>query len=317
MLKIENITSKIKVKEEVFSPFKSRYTLEPLYRGYGNTVGNALRRSLLSSIPGCAIKGVKIDGVLNEFSTIEGVKEDVVDILLNLKSVVLKSSTYGERTMTLSAKGPKVITAADIKGDSTLEVINPIQVIATVGEGVSIEMELLIDTGEGFVLSSDVDKSSWPKGFLAIDALYSPIKNVSYYVEDTMVGRVTNYDRLVIDIETNGAVDTKYMLSYAVELLTTHFSALLDIGNRMQHLRTELEESEDVVEPESSSLPDLKIEDLDLSVRSYNCLKKAGITTLKELAKLTAKDLMNIKNFGRNSMVEVSEKLDSYGIKVN
>ena len=205
MLKIENITAKLKVKEEVFSPFKSRYVLEPLYRGYGNTIGNAIRRVLLSSIPGCAIKGVKIEGVVNEFSVIEGVKENVVDILLNVKSLVLKSTTHGERKMKLSVKGPKVVTASDIEHDNTVTIINKNQVIANITGDVELNIDFMVDTGEGFLVSEDIDKSDWEIGYIAIDALFSPIKNVSYKVEDTMVGRVTNFDKLTLDIETNGS----------------------------------------------------------------------------------------------------------------
>lgn len=313
MLKIENISSKIKVKETIYNPYKSQYLLEPLYRGYGNTVGNALRRIILSSIPGTAIKGVKIESISSEFSTIKGVKENVVDILLNIRGIVLKSTTHGERSMKLSVKGPKVVTAADIEHDATIEIVNKDHVIANITEDIDFNIDFLVDTGESFVVSSDIDKSNWPVGFLAIDAIYSPIKNVKYFVEDTMVGRVTDYDKLVIDVETNGSIETKDIMSYAVELLMKHLEPMLDIGNRVQHLRSELIEEEEE-EEEISSVPDLRIEDLDLSVRSYNCLKKTGIETLRDLAKLSPKELLGIKNLGKSSVTEITEKLKEYNI---
>ena len=316
MLKIENISSKIKVEEKVYSPYKSEYTLEPLYRGYGNTVGNALRRVLLSSIPGTAIKGVKIDGISSEFSTIDGIKENVVDIILNIKGIVLKSTTHGERTMKLSVKGPKVVTANDIEHDSTIEIVNKDHVIASITENIKLDIEFLVDTGEGFVVSEDIDKSNWSVDFLAIDAIYSPVSNVKYHVTDTMVGRVTDYDKLVIDLETNGSIESKDIMSYAVELLLKHLEPMLDIGNRIQHLRSEIEEEVEEVEEEDKSIPDLKIEDLDLSVRSYNCLKKSDIDTLRDLAKLNPKDLMNIKNLGKSSVTEIMAKLEEFDIKI-
>lgn len=315
MLKIEKISSNIDVKEERSSPFKSRYILEPLYRGYGNTVGNALRRVLLSSMPGAAIKGVKIESVLNEFSTMEGVKESVVDILLNIKSVVLKSDTYGDRTLKISVQGPQVVTAADIGGDDTLEVVNKDKVIATITGKIKFEAEFIVGTGEGFVTAEEVERSSWPVGFLSVDALYSPVIAVSYSVEDTMVGRVTNYDKLMLDLETDGSVEAKDIMSYAVELLTHHLSPILNIGNRVEHLRGEDEVIEEVVE-ENSDLPIIELGDLDLSVRSYNCLKKSGIENLRSLAKLTHKDLLAIKNLGKSSLTEIMDKLTEYNIEV-
>lgn len=317
MLKIENITSKINVKEESSSSNESTYTMGPLYRGYGNTIGNALRRVILSSIPGCAIKGIKIDGVSTEYSIIPGVKENVVDIILNLKAIVFKSTTHGERKISLSVKGPTVVKAKDIKCDSTLKVVNGNQVIANITDDVELNMELLVDTGEGFVIASEVDKSKWPVGFLAIDALYSPVKSVNYSVESTMVGRITDYDKLTINLKTNGSVNAKDMMSYAVELLYNCLKPLTGIGNAMSHLRNEErdEENEDTASSKST-VPDLKLEDLDFSVRAYNCLKKADFNALSDLASLSKKDLMVIKNFGRNSMNEVIEKLKEFGIEI-
>lgn len=317
MLKIEKISTGVKVKEEVFSPSKSRYIMEPLYRGYGHTVGNMLRRVLLSSIPGTAIKAVKIDGVVSEFSTIDGVKENIVDILLNLKGVIVKADEFGEKRATISIKGPKVVKASNIKADSSLSIINKDHVIANVTKPINLNMEFIVDSGEGFVSSSSIDQKDWPVGFLAVDAIYSPIVNVSYHVEDTMVGRVTNFDKLTIDLETDGSVETGEVMSYAVELINKHINSLLNIGNRMEHLREPIEEEEeDIVEPSPSAVPDIRLEDLDLSVRSYNCLKKIGIDNLEALSRMNSRDLLNVKNLGKSSLNEIVAKLNDYGIEL-
>lgn len=316
MLKIEKISSNIEVIEEVLSPTKTRYVLEPLYRGYGHTIGNALRRVLLSSVPGTAVKGVKIEGVVSEFSTIEGIKENVVDIILNIKSLVIKADENEEKVAKLSVKGPAIVTGADIETNGTFEIINKEQIIANITKPVTLNIEFLIDTGEGFVVSDDMDKEQWPVGFLAVDALYSPIVNATYRVEDTMVGRITNFDKLILELETNGSVNTREAISYAIEVITKHFKPLLELGNRMQHLRPVIVEEEAVEEVKDTGIPDLKIEYLDLSVRSYNCLKKSGIDTLKALSKVTVKDLLGIKNLGKGSLNEIINKLREYGIEL-
>ena len=235
MLKIEKHAKGINITENKTNEYSGQYIIEPLYRGYGHTIGNALRRVLLSSIPGAAIKGVRIDGVLSEFSVIEGVKESVTEIILNIKEVVIKADTAGERKMTLSVKGPKTVTAADIIPDIGLEIVNPEQVICTITTKKEINMEFIVDTGEGFVVSEDIEKKDWAVDFMAIDAIYTPIRKVSYSVQDTMVGRMTDFDKLTLNIETDGSVDIRNAVSYAVELLRYHIDPLLDIGNRMEH----------------------------------------------------------------------------------
>lgn len=315
MLKIEKIVKNIKVSEERENDFKTNFIIEPLYRGYGNTVGNALRRVLLSSIPGAAIKGVYIDGVLNEFSVMDGVKEALTDIILNIKEIVVKSEVSGERKMELLVNGPKVITAADLKCDPELTIINPETVIATVTTDREVRMEFLIDTGEGFILSEELDTTDWPVGFIAIDTVYTPIKKVKYKVEDKMVGRITNFDKMTLTLETDGSVNTREAISYAVELLTMHFNPLLEVGSKMENLREEIEEEEEIIEDveEKNDVNGLKIDELDLTVRSYNCLKKAGIKTLGELVVLNVPELLKIKNFGRKSLTEIMAKLKEYG----
>lgn len=313
MLNIEKIAKNVKLTEIKEDRYTAKYVLEPLYRGYGNTIGNAMRRILLSSIPGSAIKGVRIDGVLNEFSTIEGVKEAVTDIILNIKEIVVETDEPGEKTMTLSVKGPAVITAADIKTEPGVKVINPEQVIATITTEKEINMEFLVDSGEGFVVSDEIDTEGWPVDYLAVDAIYTPIKKVNYTVEDTMVGRVTNYDKLILEIKTDGSIEIQDALSYAVELLTAHINPFTNIGNSMAKYRNPEEEVvEEVIEVENS-VEDMKIEELDFTVRSYNCLKKAGVNTISDLTALSYVELLKIKNLGRKSLNEIIEKMKELG----
>ena len=319
MLNIEKRAKNIKITENKENNFSGQYIVEPLYRGYGNTIGNALRRILLSSIPGVAIKAVRIDGVLNEFSTIEGVVESVDSIVLNIKELVIKAETTGEKRMSLTVKGPKVITGADIVTDSEIEIINPEQVICEITTDREVSMEFITDTGEGFITSEEIDKKDWPVDFIAVDAIYTPIRKVSYKVEDTMVGRMTDYDKLILDIETDGSINIRDAVSYAAELLTLHFQAFLDLGNKMENLRTAEEEEEEVSETVASDqeILGMKIDELDLTVRSFNCLKKAGIEAVGELARLNMNDLLKIKNLGRKSLEEIIDKMKELGFDLN
>lgn len=315
MLKIEKHARGIKITEEKESAYKGQYIVEPLYRGYGNTIGNALRRVLLSSIPGAAIKGVRIDGVLSEFAVIEGVKEAVTEIILNIKEIVIKAENAGERKMTLSVQGPRVVTAADIIPDIGIEIINPEQIICTITTDKTLDMEFLVDTGEGFVVSEEIDRKDWAVDYLAVDAIYTPIKKVSYTVEDTMVGRMTDFDKLRLNVETDGSIEIKDAISYAVELLQLHLNPFLEIGNKMENLRTELEdEEEEIVEEEPvEEKKEMKIEELDFTVRSFNCLKKAGIEDVSELGAMSISDLLKIKNLGKKSLDEIIEKMKDLG----
>ena len=290
MLKIEKHARGIQIKEVKENEFKGQYIIWPLYRGYGNTIGNALRRVLLSSIPGAAIKGVRIDGVLSEFSVIEGVKEPVSDIILNIKEIVVKTESVGERKMTLSVKGPKIVTAADIIPDIGLEIVNPEQVICTITTEREIDMEFLVDVGEGFVVSEEIDRKNWPVDYIAVDEINTPIKKVSYA------------------IETN-----------TVELLKLYLNPFLDLGNRLEYLREDIEEEEEEEEnsEKDNNMLDTKIEELDLTVRSFNCLKKAGIEEVGQLAKLSMADLLKIKNLGRKSLDEILEKMKELGFDLN
>lgn len=322
MLEIERIANEIDVKEyrEKENNYKADYVFEPLYRGYGNTIGNALRRVLLSSIPGTAIKGIMIEGVLNEFSTMEGIRESVTDIILNIKEIVVKSETPGEKKMTLSVKGPRKVTGKDIFPDSEIIVVNPEQEIAEITTDRELNIEFLVDTGEGFVVAEEIEKESWPIGYMSIDALYGPIKKVSYFVEDTMVGRITNFDKLTLEIETNGSIEVRSAISYAAELIIKHLNPILSIGNKMEYLRSnneEIEEVEEQVENKVRDIKSIKLDELDLTVRSYNCLKKAGIESLGELSDMGIPNLLKIKNLGRKSLTEIIDKLKEYGFELS
>ena len=319
MLNIEKRAKNIKISEVKANDFSGQYIVEPLYRGYGNTIGNALRRILLSSIPGAAIKAVRIDGVLNEFSTMEGVQESVDNIILNIKELVIKTEIPGEQKLNLTVKGPKVVTGADITPNSDIQIVNPDQVICTITTDRELDMEFITDTGEGFVVSDEIDTKEWPVDFIAVDAIYTPIKKVSYEVEATMVGRMTDYDKLILNIETDGSVNIRDAVSYAAELLTYHFEAFLDLGNKMENLRTSEEEEEEEEESTTSDqeILTMKIDELDLTVRSFNCLKKAGVESVGELAKFTMNDLLKIKNLGRKSLEEIIEKMKELGFDIS
>lgn len=314
MLKIEKYAKGINITEEKESDFKAKYIVEPLYRGYGNTVGNALRRVLLSSIPGAAIKGVRIEGALDEFSTLTGIKEAVTEIILNIKEVVLKAESAGEKRMTLSVHGPKVVTAGDITPDMGLEIVNPDQVICEITTDRELDMEFLVDTGEGFLASEDINKDKWPVDYIRVDAIYSPIRNVSYTVKDTRVGQAIDFDRLTLDIESDGSVDLRDALSYAVELLRYHFDPFAEIGNKMEYLRDAAEEEEvEVKEDKANDVLNAKIDELDLTVRSFNCLKKANISEVRQLAKMTMPELLKIRNLGKKSLDEIIAKMKEVG----
>lgn len=319
MLKIEKHAKSFNITPKAISKFHTQYVIEPLYRGYGHTVGNALRRVLLSSIPGAAIKGIRIEGVLSEFSVMEGIKEAVTDIVLNVKEIVVKTEEHGEKTMTLSVKGPREVKASDIIPDMGLEIVNLDQTICTITTDREVNMEFIVGTGEGFVVAEDIEKKNWSVEFMAIDAIYTPIKKVSYIVQDTMVGRMTDFDKLTLDLETNGAVNTSDAISYAVELLTLHLNPLLEIGNKLENLRDE-EVEEYLVENEAKVdiiNEDFKIEELDLTVRSFNCLKKAEIDTIGQLARMSTLTLMRIKNLGKKSYDEILEKMKEIGFDLS
>lgn len=286
------------------------FVVEPLERGFGTTLGNSLRRVLLSSLPGYAITSVKIDGILHEFSTIPNVKEDVTEIVLNLKGVILKIHGDGPKIMYIEANGSGEITAGDIKTDSEVEILNPDHHIATLDNGAHVSMELTADKGRGYVSSDRNKQLLAPEiGVIAIDSIYSPVLKVNYTVDNTRVGQITDYDKLSIEVWTDGTISAKEAVSFAAKILTEHLNLFVDLSDEVSN--TEIM----VVKDDSAKekVLEMTIEELDLSVRSFNCLKRAGINTVEDLINKTEDDMMKVRNLGRKSLDEVVNKLASLG----
>ena len=288
-----------------------KFTVEPLERGYGSTLGNSLRRVLLSSLPGYAATSVKIDGILHEFSTIEGVKEDVTEIVLNIKGLIMKINGDGAKTVQIEEEGPKVVTAADIKCDSEVEILDPDVYIATIGEGGRLSMEITIDRGRGYV-SADRNKQLLAPviGVIPVDSIYTPVRKVNYTVENTRVGQITDYDKLTIEVWTNGTISAKEAISLSAKVLTEHLNLFVDLSGDTYAGNSIMVEKDD---NGKEKILEMTIEDLDLSVRSFNCLKRAGINTVEDLIQKSEEDMMKVRNLGRKSLEEVIHKLDSLG----
>ena len=302
-----------KITDYVENNNYGKFELEPLERGFGRTIGNALRRVMLSSMPGSAIVAVKIDGVMHEFQTMEGVVEDVTSIVLNLKSVVVKNNTEEVKTAHLNVNEARVITAADIITDADVEIVNPDQVIATISEGGKLDMEFIIANGRGYVPSTDNKKylENAKLGFIPIDALYSPIERISYDVESARVGQYENYDKLIMDVYTNGSIRPEEAMALGAKILIEHLNIITDLS--------EIADTTGVMnaKQEDSKLKKLEtsIDDLDFSVRAYNCLKRAGINTLGDLTEKSELEMMKIRNLGKKSLKEVMDKIKDMGLK--
>ncbi|MBE5891720.1 MAG: DNA-directed RNA polymerase subunit alpha [Lachnospiraceae bacterium] len=294
-----------------------RFVVEPLERGYGTTLGNSLRRIMLSSLPGAAVSQVKIDGVLHEFSSIPGVKEDVTEIIMNIKNIAIRnnSSTNEPKVAYIEFEGEGVVTAKDIQVDSDIEIINPDLVIAHLNGGADSKLfaELTITKGRGYI-SADKNKSEdTPIGVIAVDSIYTPVERVNLTVENTRVGQVTDYDKLTLDVYTNGALDPDEAVSLAAKVLSEHLNLFIDLSDAAAQVEIMAEKPDD----ETGKLLDLNIDELELSVRSYNCLKRAGINTVAELINKTPEDMMKVRNLGRKSLDEVLLKLKELGLQLN
>ncbi len=301
------IVQRPQITEEVISDVRHKFTIEPLEPGFGYTLGNSLRRTLLSSIPGAAVTQVKIDGVLHEFSTIEGVSEDVTNIVLNLKELVIRSENEEPSTVHLRVTGPATVTAGDIELPAGVEILNPDKVIATLNKSATLSMELRVQQGRGYVPAASAAKEVI--GTIPIDALYSPVKRVTYEVEPTRVEQMTNYDRLILDVETDGSISPSNALSAAGSTLVNLFQLFAGMGEGPG-----LDLGPEPGEEEESGVLAQPIEDMDLTVRSYNCLKREGVTTVGELVQKTEDDLLEIRNFGQKSIDEVKAKLEEMGL---
>lgn len=287
-----------------------KFVVEPLERGYGTTLGNSLRRVLLSSLPGSAVSYVQIDGVLHEFSTIDGVMEDVTQIILNLKKLSLKSFSDTEKIVEIDVTGPATITAGDIVTDAEVEILNPDQYIATVADGAHVHMNIAVKQGRGYIPADQNKTEEMPIGVIPVDSLFSPVKKVNYQVEGTRVGRSNDYDKLTMEIWTNASITPNDALSFASKILTEHLNVFMntDLDAEFSDVMVEKEETKKEKQLE------MTIEELDLSVRSYNCLKRAGINTVQELADKSEADMMRVRNLGRKSMEEVKNKLTELGL---
>ena len=312
MIEIEK--PRIETEELTEDGKHGRFVVEPLERGFGNTLGNSLRRVLLSSLEGCAVTSIKIDGVLHEFSTIPGVKEDVTEIVLNMKSVVAKLYETSPKVVEISAQGPCVVTAGDIKCDSEVEILNPEQHIATLGEDAKLNMEITIDKGRGYIPAERNKLISGYNvfGVLPIDSIYTPVLKVNYTVDNTRVGQITDYDKLTLDVWTNGVINAQEAVSLAAKVLTEHLNLFVNLSDKASSAEVMVEKDDKGKE----KILEMTIEDLDLSVRSFNCLKRAGINTVEDLINKSEEDMMKVRNLGRKSLEEVIQKLNSLGFSL-
>lgn len=288
----------------------AKFVCEPLERGYGVTIGNSLRRILLSSLPGCAITSVKIDGVLHEFSCIPNVVEDVPEIIVNLKNVRLKFDDNEERVLRIDFKGKGEVLASDIKTDGTVEILNPDLHIATVSEGGSLIMEMTADRGRGYNSSEKNKKVNQDISVLPIDSIYTPVKKVNYQVENTRVGQTVDYDKLIMEVWTDGSLKAPEALSFAAKVLTGHLELFIDLSEATKNTQVMVEKEESKKE----KVLEMAIEELELSVRSYNCLKRANISTVEDLISKSETEMMKVRNLGKKSFDEVTAKLHSLGL---
>ena len=308
---------KIEIAEISEDKKYGKFVVEPLERGYGTTLGNSLRRIMLSSLPGAAVSQVKIDGVLHEFSSIPGVKEDVTEIIMNIKSLAIKNNSDSEEAKVayIDFEGEGVVTAADIQCDPDIEILNPEVVIAHLNGGADskLYMELTITKGRGYVSSDKNKNEELPIGVIAVDSIYTPVERVNLKVENTRVGQITDYDKLTLDVYTNGTLAPDEAVSLAAKVLSEHLSLFIDLSENAKSaeimVETESDEKEKVLE--------MNIDELELSVRSYDCLKRAGINTVEELCNRTSDDMMKVRNLGRKSLEEVLAKLKELGLELN
>ena len=291
-----------------------KFVLAPLERGYGITLGNSLRRVLLSSLPGVAVTSVKIQGIHHELSTIPGVKEDVTEIILSIKGLTAKLCSEGPKTLYIEAEGECEVTAGDIKNDSEVDILDPGMHIATLGPGAKLYMEITIDRGRGYVSAERNKKqTNFPVDVIAVDSIYTPVLKVNYTVEDTRLGQVTDYDKLTIEVWTDGTISAKEALSQAANLLNEHLKLFIDLSDEVGMAEALVEKDDKGKE----KILEMTIEDLDLSVRSFNCLKRAGINTVDDLINKSEEEMMKVRNLGKKSFDEVKEKLKTLGFELN
>lgn len=308
MIEIEK--PKIETVEASDDASYGKFVVEPLERGYGTTLGNSLRRILLSSLPGAAVTSIQLDGVLHEFSTIDGVMEDVTAIILNIKSLAMKLYSDEEKTLEIDVTGEGNVTAADIIHDSDVEILNPELHIATLSKKAELHMKVMAQQGRGYVPAEANKHDDQPIGIIPVDSIYTPVSRMNYQVENTRVGQVTNYDKLTLDVWTDGSTLPEDAVSLGAKILNEHLSIFVGLTDEAQKTEIMIEKEED----QKEKVLEMTIEELDLSVRSYNCLKRAGINTVSELTQKSEEDMMKVRNLGRKSLEEVQEKLEDLGL---
>lgn len=289
-----------------------KFVVEPLERGYGITLGNSLRRILLSSLPGVAVTSIKIDGVLHEFSTIPGVVEDVTEIILNIKELSLNLHSEGSKVVYIDAEGEGEVKASDIKADSDVEILNPDHKIATLNGDSRLYMELTLEKGRGYVSAERNKHPGQPIGVIPIDSIFTPVRKVNYTVENTRVGQVTDYDKLTLEVWTNGSIKPDEAISLGAKIMSEHLNLFIDLSDNAKNAEIMVEKEENKKE----KVLEMTIEELDLSVRSYNCLKRAGINTVEDLTNRTEADMMKVRNLGRKSLEEILNKLKALGLSL-
>lgn len=290
-----------------------KFVVEPLERGYGITLGNSLRRILLSSLPGSAVTSIKIDGVLHEFSTIPGVVEDVTEIILNVKGLSLNLLSDGPKVVYIEAEGEGEVKASDIKADADVEILNPDHKIATLSGEHKLYMELTIDRGRGYVPAEKNKHPGQPIGIIPIDSIFTPVRKVNYTVDNTRVGQVTDYDKLILEVWTNGSIKPDESISLGAKIMSEHLNLFIDLSDNAKNTEIMVEKEE----TKKEKVLEMTIEELDLSVRSYNCLKRAGINTVEDLTNRTEEDMMKVRNLGRKSLEEVLNKLKALGLSLS
>ncbi|MBC6680259.1 DNA-directed RNA polymerase subunit alpha [Zhenpiania hominis] len=308
MIEIEKPTIECVFSNE--DPNYGKFVIEPLERGYGTTLGNSLRRILLSSLPGVAVTSVKIDGILHEFSTIPGVKEDVTEIILNLKKLAVKLNGENTKKVLINAIGPKEVTAADIIGDSDLEICNPDLHIATLEENATLVMEMNLAKGRGYVSADQNKTESTPIAVIPTDSIYTPVRKVNFIVENTRVGQVTDYDKLILEIWTDGSITPSEGVSIGAKIMQEHLNLFIELTDSTDTMEIMVEKEED----QKEKALEMTIEELELSVRSFNCLKRAAINTVEELTHRSEEDMMKVRNLGKKSLDEVKHKLEELGL---
>lgn len=303
MLEIEK--PKLECVESAEDGSYGKFVIEPLERGYGITLGNSLRRILLSSLPGAAANWIKIDGVLHEFSTVKGVKEDVTELILNIKELAIKMNSEESSTLIIDAEGEGIVTAGDIKTDGDVEIINKDLHIATLAKDGKLYMEINVSRGRGYVSQNKNKSGDLPIATIPVDSIYTPVKKVNFKVENTRVGQITDYDKLTIEVWTNGTIRPEEAISLSSKILIEHFKLFMTLTDHADNVEIMVEKEEDKKE----KVLEMTIEELDLSVRSYNCLKRAGINTVQELTERSMDDMMKVRNLGKKSLEEVQKKL--------